>query len=156
MRPAASVPFQTLRSLTFLQTSEGPNAGNVVLWQQTDGTLTPSAIPKELPDPSDSAESYRVARTIWALGEGYATFKDSDPEFAAFLKDRLHLSLDSINRQSLSRYGQFDVADGVQVPAWLIAGGADASAEAVLGLAAYSTVASDDTRATTALPHSLN
>ena len=50
--------FQTLRSLTYLQTSTGPNAGNVVLWQQSDGTLNPSATPKELPDPSDSAESY--------------------------------------------------------------------------------------------------
>ena len=34
--------FQTLRSLTYLQTTSGPNAGNVVLWQQADGTLTPA------------------------------------------------------------------------------------------------------------------
>jgi len=33
--------FQTLRSLTYLQTSSGHNAGNVVLWQQSDGTLEP-------------------------------------------------------------------------------------------------------------------
>ncbi|WBM79495.1 hypothetical protein KIV56_14305 [Cryobacterium breve] len=38
---------QTLRALTYLQTATGPNAGNVVLWQQADGTLTPSATPKE-------------------------------------------------------------------------------------------------------------
>src|ERR1051326_8501692 len=36
-----------LRALTFLQS---PN-GNVVLWMQPDGTLNPSAIPVELPDP---------------------------------------------------------------------------------------------------------
>jgi hypothetical protein len=47
--------FQTLRSLTYLQTSSGPNAGNVVLWQQSDGTLNPSATPVDLPNPSDSA-----------------------------------------------------------------------------------------------------
>ncbi|MGA7203004.1 MAG: hypothetical protein WBX27_00070, partial [Specibacter sp.] len=64
--------FDLLRELTYLQTATGPNAGNVVLWQQADGTLTPSASPVELPDPSDSAESYWLARTIWALGEGYA------------------------------------------------------------------------------------
>ncbi|RJT87011.1 hypothetical protein D6T64_16340 [Cryobacterium melibiosiphilum] len=143
--------FQTLRSLTYLQTDSGPNAGNVVLWQQADGTLTPSATPIELPDPSDSAESYWVARTVWALGEGFAAFQNDDPDFAAFLQDRLHLSLDSLNEQSLAKYGEFDVADGAQVPAWLIAGGADASAEAVLGLAAYTAVAPGDELARIAL-----
>ncbi|TFD47888.1 hypothetical protein E3T55_14300 [Cryobacterium frigoriphilum] len=143
--------FQTLRSLTYLQTDSGPNAGNVVLWQQADGTLTPSAKPIELPDPSDSAESYWVARTVWALGEGYAAFQHDDPEFAAFLQDRLHLSLDSLNEQSLAQYGEYDVADGTQVPAWLIAGGADASAEAVLGLSAYTAVEPGDELARTAL-----
>ncbi|MCU1446118.1 hypothetical protein [Cryobacterium sp.] len=129
--------FQTLRSLTYLQTTEGPNAGNVVLWQQFDGTLHPSADPVELPDPSDSAESYWLARTVWALGEGYAAFADDDPEFAAFLEERLDLSLAALNRQSLGEYGSYDIADGDEVPGWLIADGADASAEAVLGLAAY-------------------
>ncbi|MEC5150948.1 hypothetical protein [Cryobacterium sp. GrIS_2_6] len=146
---------QTLRALTYLQTATGPNAGNVVLWQQADGTLTPSATPKELPDPSDSAESYWVARTLWALGEGYAAFSGTaagaDPAFAAFLQDRLHLSLDALNRQSLARYGTFDVADGVKVPAWLVAGGADASAEAALGLAAFSAADPGDTGVRTAL-----
>ncbi|MBE0009664.1 MULTISPECIES: hypothetical protein [unclassified Arthrobacter] len=143
--------FQTLRSLAYLQTTDGPNAGNVVLWQQTDGDLNPSAEPIELPDPSDSAESYWVARTVWALGEGYAAFRDADPEFAAFLQDRLHLSLDALNRQSLSQYGQYEMADGKQVPAWLIADGADSSAEAVLGLSAYVEAAPTDEVARTAL-----
>ncbi|MGY4857679.1 hypothetical protein [Cryobacterium sp. AP23] len=129
--------FQTLRSLTYLQTTDGPNAGNVVLWQQFDGTLNPSAEPVELPDPSDSAESYWLARTVWALGEGYAAFAADDPEFAAFLQERLDLSLSALNRQSLGEYGTYDIADGDEVPGWLIADGADASAEAVLGLAAY-------------------
>ncbi len=143
--------MQTLRALTYLQTSTGPNAGNVVLWQQADGTLTPSATPRELPDPSDSAESCWVARTVWALGEGYAAFTGADPKFAAFLQDRLHLSLDALGRQSLAKFGRFDVADGVKVPAWLIGGAADASAEAALGLSAYVTAAPSDTAASTTL-----
>lgn len=143
--------FQTLRSLTYLQTVSGPNTGNVVLWQQADGTLTPSAKPVELPDPSDSAESYWLARTVWALGEGYAAFAAADPAFAAFLQDRLHLALGALNKQSLGKYGTYDTADGVKVPAWLIAGGADASAEAVLGLAAYAKAVPDDGPANTAL-----
>src|SRR5665648_404396 len=129
--------YQLLRALTYMQTATGDNAGNVVLWMQPDGTLNPSADPVELPDPSDSAESYWVARTVWALGEGYAAFADVDAEFAAFLADRLDLALTGLGRDSLSRYGQWDVADGTRVPAWLIVDGADATAEAVIGLAAY-------------------
>ncbi|MDQ0614714.1 hypothetical protein QF046_002355 [Microbacterium sp. W4I4] len=125
-----------LRALAFLQTVDGPSAGCVVLWQQEDGTLNPSAIPVELPDPSDSAESYWLARTVWALGEGYAAFREEDADFAGFLLDRLHLCLDALERESLSRAGAFVTSDGIDLPAWLITGGADATAEAMLGLTA--------------------
>ena len=129
--------YELLRGLTYLQTSAGANAGNVVLWMQPDGTLNPSPQPKELPDPSDSDASYWLARTIWALGEGYAAFRTSDPAFASFLGQRLELALTALDRECLARYGQYLTIDGQPAPAWLIAGGADASAEAVLGLSAY-------------------
>ena len=145
--------YQLLRSLTYLQTDDGPNAGNVVLWQQHDGTLNPSAIPKELPDPSDSAESFWLARTVWALGEGYAGFRSADPAFATFLRDRLHLALSALERQSLGQYPRTEVANGVTVPGWLIVGSAGATAEAVLGLSAYAAVEPGDTEARTALAH---
>jgi hypothetical protein len=143
--------YELLRSLTYLQTSSGPNAGDVVLWQQSDGTLNPSAIPVELPDPSDSAESFWVARTVWALGEGYAGFKKSDPAFASFLQQRMTLALGALGRQSLAKYGRTDVANGVRVPSWLIVGSASATSEAVLGLSAYVKAAPDDRAASTAL-----
>jgi hypothetical protein len=133
--------YQMLRGLTYLQTASGENAGNVVLWMQPDGTLNPSAEPVELPDPSDSDASYWVARTIWALGEGYAAFAGTDDPadeaFAGYLRERLELSIDAIDRQVLDTYGQLISIDGRPTPSWLIADGADASAEAVLGLAAY-------------------
>jgi hypothetical protein len=129
--------YQLLRAVTYLQTESGPNAGNVVLWMQPDGTLNPSAEPVELPDPSDSGPSYWLARTVWALGEGYAAFAGEDPRFAAFLEDRLALSVDALERQALSRYDRWEVSDGRRVPAWLVVDGADASAEAVLGLTRY-------------------
>ena len=66
--------YELLRSVAYLQTATGPNAGNVVLWMQPDGTLNPSPEPVELPDPSDSGESYWLARSLWAFGEGYAAF----------------------------------------------------------------------------------
>ncbi|GHD44842.1 hypothetical protein D9V29_02795 [Mycetocola manganoxydans] len=143
--------YELLRSVAYLQTATGPNAGNVVLWMQDDGTLNPSAEPVELPDPSDSAESYWLARTLWALGEGYAAFRDVDPEFAAFLQDRLQLSVAAVDRQVLDTYGTYHVVDGVKLPSWLIANGADASAEAVLGLAAYASAAPTDAAARAAL-----
>jgi hypothetical protein len=140
--------YDLLRGLTYLQTSAGPNAGNVVLWMQPDGTLNPSPTPVELPDPSDSDESYWLARTIWALGEGYADFRDADPSFAEFLKERLDLSIAALQRQTLSRYGSHLQIDGRTTPAWLVVDGADASAEAVLGLAAYVEAGGPDTART--------
>jgi hypothetical protein len=129
--------YGLLRSLTYLQTASGPNQGNVVLWMQPDGTLNRSAVPAELPDPSDSDAAYWVARTIWALGEGYAAFRTTDPAFAAFLRARLDLAIAAVNREVLDAYGTFHLIDGKRVPAWLIADGGDASSEAMLGLAAY-------------------
>ncbi|MGJ7441693.1 hypothetical protein [Aquipuribacter sp. MA13-6] len=129
--------YQLLRGTTYLQTVTGPDAGNVVLWMQPDGTLEPSPEPVELPDPSDSDASYWLARTVWALGEGYAAFAEHDPAFAAFLRERMDLSLAALERQVLDDHGTWEVADGRRVPGWLIVDGADASAEAVLGLAAY-------------------
>ena len=129
--------YEMLRGLTYLQTTNGPNAGNVVLWMQADGTLHPSAIPVEQPDPSDSAASFWLARTTWALGEGYAAFKNQDPAFASFLRARMDLAVSALQRQVLVKYHQYLQVDGQQKPAWLVVDGADASAEAVLGLAAY-------------------
>ncbi|MBC7559921.1 MAG: hypothetical protein H7270_11325 [Dermatophilaceae bacterium] len=129
--------YGMLRGLTYLQTVTGPNAGNVVLWMQPDGTLHPSADPVEQPDPSDSAASYWLARTAWALGEGYSAFKGVDPAFAGFLQTRMNLTVSALQRQVLVKYRTYQVVDGKSSPAWLVADGADASAEAVLGLSAY-------------------
>jgi hypothetical protein len=129
--------YQLLRGLAYLQTVEGPNAGNVVLWMQPDGKLNPSPVVVEQPDPSDSGESYWLARTVWALGEGYREFKDIDRPFARFLRERLDLAIAALDRQVLARYGRELTIDGRAVPAWLVVNGADATAEAMLGLAAY-------------------
>lgn len=136
--------YEVLRGLAYFQTDSGSDAGNVILWMQPDGELNPSAEPVELPDPSDSGDSYWLARTIWAFGEGYAAFRDTDPEFAAFLQERLQLAVGAVDREVLSQYGSTLVADGVTVPAWLIADGADATAEALLGLSAYLETGVDD------------
>jgi hypothetical protein len=135
--------YQLLRGLTYLQTTTGPHAGEVVLWMQPDGTLNPSPTPKDSPDPSDSGDSYWLARTLWALGEGYADFAHADPSFAAFLRTRFDLAVTALDRDALAGYGTYRPIDGVRMPAWLIADGADASSEALLGLTAYAQAAPD-------------
>jgi YD repeat-containing protein len=140
--------YGLLRTVTYMQTlTAGPNRGNVVLWMQPDGTLNPSADPVESPDPSGSDASFWLARSIWALGEGYEAFRAADPAFAAFLRTRLDLALDALDREVLVRYGTHRVLDGADVPAWLIVDGADASSEAVYGLSAYVRARPGDARA---------
>ena len=143
--------FELLRELTYLQDSSGPDAGNVVLWQQSDGTLNPSPTPADSPNPSDSAESYWLGRTVWALGEGYADFEHSNPSFAAFLQQRMDLALSALDRQSLAEDGRYVEVNGAKVPAWLLTGSAGATAEAVLGLSAYAAADPRDAAAHTAL-----
>ncbi len=129
--------YELLRGVMYMQTASGPNRGNVVLWMQPDGSLNPSPIIKELPDPSDSGASYWLARAVWALGEGYSAFRGQDPGFAAVLRARLDLAVGALDRETLSRYGQYLQIDGRRTPAWLVVDGADATAEAVLGLSAF-------------------
>ncbi|MFF5081245.1 hypothetical protein ACFY36_29710 [Actinoplanes sp. NPDC000266] len=118
--------YELLRGLAYMQNT---TSGNFVLWMQPDGTLNRSAEPPELPDPSDSGPSYWLARAVWALGEAYAAFKDP------FHRERLDLAIGALHRQVLRRYGQWQLIDGKRVPAWLVVDGADATAEAMLGLA---------------------
>ncbi|MGH2382045.1 MAG: hypothetical protein ACRDG7_12610 [Candidatus Limnocylindria bacterium] len=135
--------YGLLRTVAYMQTlsddplTAGDERGNFVLWMQPDGTLNRSADPPETPAPSDSGASYWLARAIWAFGEGYEAFSDTDPAFAGFIQERLGLALDALERQVLVGYGSYRLLDGAHVPAWLIVDGADASSEAVYGLSAY-------------------
>lgn len=130
--------YQLLRGVTYLQTATGSDAGGVVLWMQPDGTLSPVVAGDLGGLPSDSADSYWLARTIWALGEGYAMFDDLDPAFAEFLQARMDLALEALEREIFDVVGEDTwTVDGLEWPAYMIQDGADATAEAVYGLAAY-------------------
>jgi len=129
--------YGLLRTVTYMQTvSNDARNGNFVLWMQPDGTLHAS-VPGDLPDPSDSGSSYWLARSLWALGEGYAAFRDTDPAFAQFLQQRFTLARQAVERENLVHYGSYTLFDGAQMPAWLINDGADASSEAMYGFSAY-------------------
>ncbi|WP_232549852.1 hypothetical protein [Propioniciclava soli] len=129
--------YRQLRGMAYYQTLTGPYAGEFVLWMQPDGTLNPTPTPPDNPNPADQGESYWTARAVWAYGEGYAAFAQHDQAFAAFLRDRMELTIAALERDVLVRYGTYHDLHGVQVPAWLITQGADATSEALLGLAAY-------------------
>ncbi len=129
--------YQQLRGLAYFQTLTGAHAGEFLLWMQPDGTLNPTPTPPDNPNPADAGESYWTARALWAYGEGYAAFARSDPAFAAFLARRMELAVRAIERDTLYRYGDYNDLHGVKVPAWLITQGADATSEALLGLAPY-------------------
>ena len=102
-------------------------------------------------DPSDSdGSSYWVARTIWALGEG--TPRSPPPaaktptRLRRFLRERLELSIGAVTGTCSTPTARLVSVDGRPTPSWLIADGADASAEAVLGLAAYVEAGGDAAR----------
>jgi YD repeat-containing protein len=136
--------YGLLRTVTYMQTlSNDARNGNFVLWMQPDGTLHAS-VPGDLPNPSDSGSSYWLARSLWALGEGYAAFRDADPAFAQFLQQRFTLARQAVDRQNLVHYGSYNLFDGAQMPAWLINDGADATSEAMYGFSAYVRAAPTD------------
>src|ERR1700694_1391456 len=127
-----------LRFVMYMPTATGPNAGNFVLWMQPGGALNLTPTPPDSPNPADSGASFWLARSIWALGEGYATFRTVDPSFARALAARMDLALAKLDAELVTpNSGQYHTLHGYQTPAWFIADGADASSEALLGLGAY-------------------
>jgi hypothetical protein len=131
--------YQLLRGTAYFQRLTGENRGNFMIWMQQDGTLNHEAL-----DGSDDQANWSLARGIWALGEGYAAFRDDQPDFARFLEDRLELSFDALDREVLDKYGQYQTVDGLSWPKWFIPGcwcepfgDAGATADAMQGLVAY-------------------
>ena len=127
-----------LRFVMYMQTTTGPNAGNFVLWMQPEGALNLAPTPGDSPSPPDSGASFWMARSIWALGEGYAAFRTLDPNFATALAARMDLALARLDAELVTpNSGKYYTLHGYRTPAWFIADGADASSEALLGLGAY-------------------
>ena len=93
--------------------TEGRRGGAV---DATGRQLNPSPTPVELPDPSDSDASYWLARTLWALGEGYAAFRDTDRGVRRVPAARMDLAVAALHRDVLARYGTYQIIHGVGCP----------------------------------------
>ena len=77
-----------------------------------------------------------AARAVWALGEGYATLRPSDPKAAASLARVIQRTLPRLE-QPLKRYGKYHTVKGARLPAWLINDAADQTSVMLKGLLAY-------------------
>lgn len=119
----------------------------ILLMQSQDGTFY-NFIHRDLTINRDGVTSrptfgFWAARGYWALAEGFAFFRTRDAAYAdelrqAFLRCRQQLELLS------ARYGSYTESGGARCPEWLLGGqGADATAEFLLGAAAFLAVERD-------------
>jgi len=77
-----------------------------------------------------------AARGQWALAAGYRVFRQVDPDYAAELQVA-YLRGEVALKNNIGPVGAYNDLHGVPVPSWLIGGGSDVSALAMLGLAEY-------------------
>ncbi len=78
-----------------------------------------------------------AARAARALGAGYRVMRSVDPTYASQLNQAFRRIRDVWAGEIAATYGKYDQVHGVQVPAWLIAGGSDVTSIAVLALLEY-------------------
>ncbi len=77
-----------------------------------------------------------AARAQWALATAIPVFRQTDPDYARRLEDAYLRGEEALQR-IIGAVGAYDTLHGTEIPAWLISGGSDLTALAVLGLAAY-------------------
>ena len=87
---------------------------------------------------SEKGVNWWTTRGMWALARGIRVFQGVDPEYAGHLYGLIEPSLESIREfltgHELSRYGQHKTLHGVEIPAWLVEDGSDASGVLVMAL----------------------
>ncbi|MFT4147314.1 MAG: hypothetical protein QM632_00750 [Micrococcaceae bacterium] len=136
---------QLLKTAMFMQNTTGSHAGLAVRWLEQDGTLNDENNEKATGlltsgtvNPSDSAISDWFGDYVWALGEGYAVFKDKDPEFAKYLQSRIALSEKAINAALTAEETKDEQSiNGKKVTQELITDNVEVNTNIVLGLSAY-------------------
>ena len=74
--------YALLRGLTYLQTASGPNGRERRAVDAARRDPASERRPARGARPLRQRPSYWLARTVWALGEGYRAFRVNDPAFA--------------------------------------------------------------------------
>jgi hypothetical protein len=88
---------------------------------------------------SFKSSGWWAARAARALGAGYRVMRSLDPTYASQLDQAFGRIRDVWAGEVATNYGKYDQLHGVQVPAWLIAGGSDVTSIVVLALLEYDT-----------------
>src|SRR5919109_639323 len=86
---------------------------------------------------SFKSSGWWAARAARALGAGYRVLGSLDPDYASKLDQGFRSIRDVWAGEVATNYGKYDQVHGIQVPAWLIAGGSDVTSIAVLALLEY-------------------
>jgi hypothetical protein len=86
---------------------------------------------------SFKSSGWWASRAARALGSGYRVMRSVDPAYASQLDQAFRRIRDVWVGEVAANYGKYDQVHGVQVPAWLIAGGSDVTSIAVLALLEY-------------------
>jgi hypothetical protein len=86
---------------------------------------------------SFKSSGWWAARAARALGAGYRVMRLVDPGYASQLDQAFQRIRGVWVGEVTPTYGKYDQVHGIQVPAWLIAGGSDVTSIAVLALLEY-------------------
>ena len=86
---------------------------------------------------SFQSSGWWAARAARALAAGYRVMHSVDPAYASQLDQAFRRIRDVWESGVAATYGKYDQLHGVQVPAWLIAGGSDVTSIVVLALLEY-------------------
>lgn len=120
------------RGLNFVRSMQATDGSGAFYNFVTDhaGTINQTGIT------SYKSLDWWAMRGMWALARGYATFKVSDPTYAATLR-KTYLRTERALAASITNAGKTTSVHGFAVPAWLPGGAADRTAVAVLALAEF-------------------
>ena len=127
---------------------------NFVLYMQADDgqfynfILDRAGTINQTGNTSFKTSGWWAARAARALGAGYRVMSSLDPTYASQLDQAFGRIRDVWAGEVATNYGKYDQLHGVQVPAWLIAGGSDVTSIAVLALLEYDSATSGQDVAT--------
>jgi hypothetical protein len=113
---------------------------NFVLYMQADDgqfynfILDRAGTINQTGNTSFKSSGWWAARAARALAAGYRVIHSIDPAYASQLDQAFQRIRDVWVGEVAVNYGKYDQVHGVQVPAWLIAGGSDVTSIAVLAL----------------------
>ena len=116
---------------------------NFVLYMQADDgqfynfILDRAGTINQTGNTSFKSSGWWAARAARALGAGYRVMRSIDPAYASQLDQAFQRIRNVWAGEVAANYGKYDQVHGVQVPAWLIAGGSDVTSIVVLALLEY-------------------